>query len=611
MRTKLLVIVLVLSAGLPGVARAARDEPATPYPGGMWSPPEPTFGAVVEREVVVRMDDGAELVGDVAYPAAPDGSKAPGPFPVLLSQNPYRGAGVGPSGVEATAVPGEYFVQRGYIYAQIDVRGTSRSEGTQEPFGARQGRDGAALVHWAASLPGSNGDVGLHGCSYLGMVQLNTARFLGPDSPVKAMIPACASTGFYRDQMFDNGIPAPVFSVGYAGVALTGVRPDPTDMVTMNNLTWAELHTGAVTGGDNGYYRGFWVDTDRMRDAEAIARTDIPTLFWAGLQEGPSISGMQLYAAMQNVRNGRPATAAMKPGDKVTGTVQAIFGDWGHGGGLDSGVELQWYETWLRGVDTGLPTKTRTPMHVQEIGTDRWLNVPSYPMTDRTEHLFLSGTTLAGSPGADGATQIAWAPYEAGPLGSVTYAGDVLAEDTTYAGAGAVDVFVRSSNTNVQLFAEVLDVAPDGSTTTITNASILGSRHVRDPEQSWVDADGASVRPYLTLTHDEFLTPGEVVRLQIPLQPTVRSIPAGHRVAIRLATQSPQNRCVGASSIGPSPVGCLHTRPMLETLPGGVYDVLEGSAHPSVANLPLLPSDSLAVSRPGVVAGSEVLPGDW
>lgn len=52
-----------------------------------------------------------------------------------------------------------------------------------------------------------------------------------PDSPVKAMVPACGSADFYRDTAFDNGIPTIV------GAALAG--PD------------------FEAGGDKVYYREY------------------------------------------------------------------------------------------------------------------------------------------------------------------------------------------------------------------------------------------------------------------------------------------------------------------------------------------------------------------
>ena len=44
-------------------------------------------------------------------------------------------------------------------------------------FGQRQGQDGAELVNWAAhSLSGSDGRVGLDGCSYLGVTSGSPRR---------------------------------------------------------------------------------------------------------------------------------------------------------------------------------------------------------------------------------------------------------------------------------------------------------------------------------------------------------------------------------------------------------------------------------------------------
>jgi predicted acyl esterase len=150
--------------------------PATPYPGGTWSPPAPTYGTVVERDHEIPMSDGVVLVGDITYPTDPvTGLKATGRFPVLLTQNPYRGLGVGLTDLEAMqhgmslgAPPGEYFVQRGYIFVTVDVRGTSRSGGTADAFGPRPSQDGVELVRWASTMPGSNGKVGLKAVRTLG-----------------------------------------------------------------------------------------------------------------------------------------------------------------------------------------------------------------------------------------------------------------------------------------------------------------------------------------------------------------------------------------------------------------------------------------------------------
>ncbi|HEX6240038.1 MAG TPA: CocE/NonD family hydrolase, partial [Polyangiales bacterium] len=306
-------------------------EPKTAYPGGRWSPPAPSYG-VIKQTVQVTMSDGVVLTGDVSYPSdLKSGQRVNDKFPVLLSQNPYNIALGGVPVVNPFS--GDYFVQRGYIFALVDVRGTGRSQGVHEMFAPREAEDGAALVTWASKLEGSDGRVGLQGCSQLGINQLETATLLGPNSPVKAMIPACGSGDFYRDTAFDNGIPT---------------------LVAAALDIWAD----ASKGGDKAFYRDYWRARDRIARAPALALADIPMLLWSGWHEPGALGSLELYTALQNLAAGRPASAKISDAQQVNGKYQVILGDWGHAGGLDQAIELQWFDTWIKDIDTGLPKDT-------------------------------------------------------------------------------------------------------------------------------------------------------------------------------------------------------------------------------------------------------------
>lgn len=82
------------------------------------------------------------------------------------------------------------------------------------------------LVNWAAhELNGSNGVIGLTGCSYLGINQLFTAAALGPHSPVKAILPACASNSY--EIYFAGGIPGPTIGLFGEPSPLSGTKHEP------------------------------------------------------------------------------------------------------------------------------------------------------------------------------------------------------------------------------------------------------------------------------------------------------------------------------------------------------------------------------------------------
>src|SRR5205823_4213165 len=138
------------------------------------------FGVSAPAAHAVRMSDGTSLAADIYYPTDPrTGRHAPRRFPVVLSITPYgkrssvtkasSGSGFGGDGYYP------YLVQRGYLNAVVDVRGTGASGGRFGLFDARERRDGVELAQWAARLPHSTGRVGMAGCSYLGLNQIFTA----------------------------------------------------------------------------------------------------------------------------------------------------------------------------------------------------------------------------------------------------------------------------------------------------------------------------------------------------------------------------------------------------------------------------------------------------
>jgi len=526
----------------------------TPYPGGRWTVPAPTYGTVIETDIQIEMSDGVVLVGDVSYPTdLATGARASGEFPVLLTLNPY-GAAFG-------AAYGEIFVTHGYIFASVDVRGTTRSGGgIHDLFSPREAMDGAELVSWVAALAGSDGRVGLQGCSQLGINQLETVSLLSPGSPVKAMIPACPSGDFYRDTAFDNGIPS---------------------------ITGGFLAADAAMGGDTAYYREYWQQRDRVARAPAIARTEIPMLLWSGWHEPGALGSFDLYTVLQNVAMGRPEHAPITAGQDVSGKYQVIVGDWGHGSGLDLGIELQFYDTWIKGIDTGLSTDTKTPLHLTELGgSKRWINARCYPLVKSYTPFYLSGggaLTTTADDTAD-ADELQWMPQDL-PADTVEYTSEPFADGAMLAGPLSARLQVTSSNTNLQMFVEVFDRSPDGVLAEIAFGSILGALRRTDPEKSWTDENGLPTRAFLALDELDPMTAGERTQLDVPLGPTVWSIEPGHSLVVRISTHPPNDNCLGVIT---PPVGCYPTEPMLDTLPGGIYDLHRGGESGSLLSLPLL-----------------------
>ena len=364
---------------------------STLWPGGQWQPDAVQYGMTVKSAVPLTMSDGVVLFANIGYPTDPvTRHRAPGPFPVLLTQNPYVGA---------SEQPDPFYVDRGYIFVSVEVRGTLDSEAPNNApllndlFGARQVKDGVELVDWAAHrLDGSDGVVGLTGCSQLGIIQLFVAAAIGPNSPVKAILPACASNG-YDGIYFAGGIPGP--TIGLFGQPIVGTISGTKHLP--ENVFVGGLERGDILAGGPLAYNGqYWQQrTTSPALAAQIVANGIPALLWSGWKAPEAMGALEFYAALQDAAAGKPPYGPMAAGQPTTGRYQIIVGPWGHGQGLDDSIGLEWYDTWLKGEHTGID-QTSTPMHLFENGSELWKNASTYPLAARYTTYQLGPGTLTG-----------------------------------------------------------------------------------------------------------------------------------------------------------------------------------------------------------------------
>ncbi|MGD9710738.1 MAG: CocE/NonD family hydrolase [Thermomicrobiales bacterium] len=560
----------------------------TPYPGGKWVPPPARHGVSVAH-YEVAMSDGATLPVDVYFPKnIVSGKPEAGRFPVLLTRTWYTKLqldGRNPPAVEDVT----YFVERGYIYVSADVRGTGRSQDPGSYLGERDALDGVDLINWTRTMPGSNGTVGLIGCSAMGQTQLSTAAMLKPGSPVKAMIPACVPGDQYRDTYSENG----VWRSNWAGLLMAAPTVFGTGMVT----DFAHVYAGSLQGGKAAFDDAWWMQRNFVAQAPQIVGSGAAVLIWNGWQD-VGYGGLELFAALQNAATGRPTQSPLTPGMRVSGKYQLILGDWRHAEGLDKGIQLQWFETWLKGVDTGLPTTTTTPIHVQDRITKDWVNSASYPMVKRYTPFYLGVGSLATTIPPAGKDMLR---RDRAPDARLIYETEPFPVSTRLAGPVGVRLNASSSNTDAQFRFQLLDLAPDGSSALISHAMILGSMHELDKTRSWRDGEGNPVRPVSLLRREVPIRPGETIGYEVLLPPTLWTIRAGHRIQLRISTQPPPADCPLFPMTGGAPVdtGCL-LRPVVSArLEGGVYTIERGGASPSLINLPLLPASAWTAARSG------------
>jgi putative CocE/NonD family hydrolase len=614
----LCAVITAAAGGFAGAAQAASG----------WTPEPATYGTGTLIDQPVPMSDGTILRANVCYPTnATTGAPAPGPFPVLLTQTPYgKGSSCGDS----------YLVQRGYIYVASDARGTGDSGGTFGLFQPREADDGAELVKWAASLPHARPQVGLTGCSYLGIDQVMTAEKPAAYPELKAILPECVNPYIYELQ-YQGGLNDNEWNTVYWG--LTGgdslanpvedqqSNPDPTGFA----LTETDHAAGTVDfqgkqtaeeqlGGPDDANDVFWQARDYTKGLSVLVRHHVPALMTGGWEDLVGQHGAPwMYAQLQNLWAGRPQYAPMKPDQPVTGRYQLMMGEWYHGGATANmeTVRLEWFDTWLKGERTGLGDTT-TPLHAYENGPNHWIDTTTYPFAPaKPTRLYLGpGTTGSASAslndgaltpaaprGASGQDQIAYTnatspcnigpgvwtagiaktpcatndqTLEAGPS-ALTYSTPPLTQPEVIAGPIEATIYATSTTPDTELVATLEDVSGTTPVPYATGA-LLGSYRALDPARTWYAADGTPLDPMHPFTAEsaKAVTTGQVTRYDIELWPTLVKIPAGDRIRLTLTTSDVPHLQPNAQQI--------------QNLLGGVYQVQRNAAGPSWLELPLAPA---------------------
>ena len=567
---------------------------ATIYPEGKWEPGEAKYGVSSEVSYMITTDDGIKLYAGAFYPTdLRTGERAEGVFTVFIEHTPY--------GMEGETVgPNAFLVEHGYIFLVVRPRGTGKSEGEIDYFGPRDFQDGVNIVDWAAhKLPGSDGRLVLGGLSYPGQMALGTASLLKPGSPVKAVVAASIGlNNVYREAFMIGGMPTSfmMFYMNY-GAAMWG----NTDA----SKRFVEKYVAdTLGGGDWAYDRpNTWGEHGEIESAVRIAQSEIPVLLWCGWRDIVEVGALRAYTTLQNTFAGREPLAPMKKGQKVTPRYQIIVGDWEHGNQTNSSVFLEWMETWVKGVDTGLQN-TEKPMHLYETRGDRWINTDVYPMVCNYTTLSLSadGKLLKDAPEERTAT-LRWGEME--QEGTVlSFQSDPVRETVTLAGPCALTLYASSSNTNMVVIAHLYDVDPDGWASYITKGAMVGSLRALNNEKTWYDEEGKLAWPWPDLKEDDYLVPGETYRLDLPLNPRLWALQEGHSLRLVLQTRSEGDRDSGIDvptrpSAGTDPYGL--TKPQQETVPGGVYTLFFGGAHTACLQVPFTSPDNYEKVRCGLV----------
>lgn len=423
------------------------------------------------------------------------------------------------------------------------------------------------MVEWAAAQPWSDGSVGMWGASYMAISQLFTAAQQPPH--LKAIFPILPMGDSYRDMVFpggqDNTGFIPFWLVLVSGSAL--VPPDYALDGTPADLARAlgELGQHALDlpgydannelqalAGDTSYDGPYWKTTSPL---EVVDNIRVPTFVVGGEHDIFQRGEPLIYERL-----------------KQHVTTRLLIGPWTHqdgsaGAGLPAGgvpsldsIALRWFDHYLKGMSTDIGSIPEVTQYV--LGTGQWETRTDWPDPSLTpSRLYLgAGNTLGSAPPppsapdtflqnpVSGVCTQSTSQWSAGILAPVPCTTDNRLDEATsgvsyttaplthalqFDGPLFADVWVSTTASDAVVTVRVTDVAPDGTSTELTDGWLAASFRAVDASRSRY-VDGQLMQPWHPFTRDSVLSvpAGQAVELPIEIFPTDAVIPAGHSLRL-------------------------------------------------------------------------------
>jgi len=539
-RTSAAACLFLMTAAAPGVSGASLGE----------------HRVRVEDGVRVPMRDGVHLVADVYRP------EAPGPFPVLLQRTPYN---------RRQTATGVLLASHGYIVVLQDTRGRHDSEGTFDPF-RHEAEDGSDTIEWAARLPGSNGQVGMFGGSYVGATQMLAATSHPPH--LVAIFPYVTASQYYEGWTYQSGALMQWFTSTWASLLAEDTlrrdahaRPEWSEWVWERPVSDYRLLDVPEPSAVAPYFRD-WVlhETDDeywqgVRVSDHYGDMDVRALHAGGWHD------LFLKGSIENYRGLREQakSPAAREGQHL------LVGPWCHGetspegkiGDVVFGKEavldmeqttLDWFNHALKGARNAFATGPRVRLFV--MGENRWRDEKDFPLARARETRFYlrstaSPVSLSGDgglsldpPGKEPEARYVYDPASPVPTlggrlccGESTKPGpydqrpneeraDVLVfstppleRDVEVTGEVSLELYASSSAVDTDFTALLADADPSGYARFLTDG-IVRARYRR------------STRSPLPLV------PGTVERYTIDLWATSNLFRAGHRIRLYVSSSN-------------------------------------------------------------------------
>jgi putative CocE/NonD family hydrolase len=395
--------------------------------------PQPHQQVHIDWDVPITMSDGTVLKANI-YRPMDDGVVVTDPLPTVLNATPYTKwiMAVGAKLINApgiqdgilraigslessdpalknlmqmmqtldgggtlVATADKQLIKSGYVWIDLDVRGTGFSEGTWQLAGPREQQDTVEVIDWISKQDFSDGKVGETGVSYDAITALQAASHRPP--ALKAVFAVEPGTDLAQDLALHGG----AIDIGFLPIWLwlvNGLKRIP-DAQSMALGTWQQAYqkwiddraddpttmSDAMYTALNAHTVNELLDSPQammLYDAHGPWRTathtnmaniDVPTMITGGWSDLFRNAEFRSFADLTGLKPGEKQLI-LGPGYHLNAT--GGFGKRDAPPRVDV-LQKAWFDHWIKGIDNGV--QNLGPILEQMPGAQGWQRINELP----------------------------------------------------------------------------------------------------------------------------------------------------------------------------------------------------------------------------------------
>jgi len=465
--------------------------------------------------------------------------------------------------------------EQGYVVIIQDVRGRYTSEGEWNPF-RYESNDGFDTVEWAASLPYSNGKVGMFGGSYVGATQMLAALAHPPH--LAGICPDVTASNYHDGWTYQGGAFEQWFNeswtsglaqdtlnrnVQHATNALNGIWKLPLEnyplftVPSSDRTLTSSLAQYFLDWLTHPNYDEYWKS---VSIEEHFAEINVPVLTiaaWYDIFLGGSLRnyiGIKAHAGSDAARRGQHLLVVI---GGHAGSGHKI-GDVEFGGAANIDVDdeiIPWYDYLFKNARNEFATEK--PVKIFVMGTNEWRREDDWPLARAVNtRYFLHSAGKANSLQGDGVLSTSPprsetgdqyvydpanpAPTIGGPLccdskhlapgprdqrpvegrnDVLVYSTPPLPRDLEVTGPVTLEIYAKSSAVDTDFMGKLVDVWPNGFAQNLTEG-VLRARYRDSPE------------------NPELMNPGQIYKLNLDMWATSNVFLKGHILRLEISSSN-------------------------------------------------------------------------